>query len=94
MMTDKEKITREYLELTAKFFEDSENVVFCRDLDKTYEVMIKGDEKKIVEMTLEICKCVIQKTEIPADLFKYLLDLSMEQKAKKISISELFKESE
>lgn len=45
-MTDKEKLIKEYLELTSKFFEDSENVIFCRDINDAYEVMLKGNPGK------------------------------------------------
>lgn len=92
-MTDKEKLTKEYLELTSKFFEDSENVIFCRDINDAYEVMLKGNPKKKLDLTFEMCKAVIQRTEIPVGTFKDLLDLYLKKKSKQVPVAEIFREN-
>jgi hypothetical protein len=89
-MTDKEKLAREYIELTAKFFEDSENVIFIKDIGKDYEFFMKGEGGKVLDMALEICESVIDKTEIPIDIFMRLLEIKMKQRSEGVTLAEIF----
>ena len=93
-MTDKEKITKGYLELLEKFFEDSDNIIFVKDIGKSYLFFMKGNGEKVLNMTLELCKSVIEKTEIPIDLFIELLKTKLEQKSEGFSISEILRAKE
>lgn len=93
-MTDKEKIAKGYLELLEKFFEDSDNIIFCQRYRQKLFVFLKGIGEKVLNMTLEICKSVIEKTDIPIDLFIELLKTKLEQKSEGFSISEILKAKE
>lgn len=93
-MTDKEKIAKGYLELLEKFFEDSDNIIFVKDIGKSYLFFMIGIGEKVLNMTLEICKSVIEKTDIPIDLFIELLKTKLEQKSEGFSISEILKAKE
>ena len=93
-MTDKEKIAKGYIELLEKYFEYSDNVVFIKDLGKSHLFFMKGVREKVLNMTLELCKSVIEKTEIPIDLFIELLKTKLEQKSEGFSISEILKAKE
>lgn len=46
-MTDKEKITKGYLELLEKFFEDSDNIIFVKDIGKSYLFFMKGNGENV-----------------------------------------------
>ncbi len=82
-MTEKEKLANEYIGLTKKFFADSENVVFIREITKdTLEVFMKGEVSMLTYMTLEICKNVIARTEMPVEYFCDQLKRKCETKEK------------
>ena len=61
-----------------KFFEDSDNIIFVKDIGKSYLFFMKGNGENVLNMTLELCKSVIEKTEIQIDLFNELLKTKSE----------------
>lgn len=93
-MTDSEKIAKECLELIENSFEDQDNLIFVKDIGTSYLFFMKGNGEKVLNMTLELCKGVIKKTEIPIDLFIELLKTKLEQKSEEFSISEILKAKE
>lgn len=92
-MTEKEKLANEYIGLTKKFFEDSENVVFIREITKdAFEVMMKGEASMVTYMTLEICKNLIAKTDMSVDFFCEQLKEKCKGKEKQKIIHEDYRE--
>lgn len=53
-MTEKEIKGRQLLELTEKFFEHSDNVIFVQQISGMNEVMIKGDTRKTLSMAFTL----------------------------------------
>lgn len=55
---------------------------------------MKGNGENVLNMTLELCKSVIEKTEIPIDSFNELLKTKLEQKSEGFFISEILRAKE
>ena len=72
-MTEKEIKGRQLLELTEKFFEHSDNVIFVQQISGMNEVMIKGDTRKTLNMAFTLCETLIKKTGIKIDDFCEIL---------------------
>ena len=72
-MTEKEIKGRQLLELTEKFFENSDNVIFIQQISGMNEVMIKGDAGKTLSMACTLCEILIKKTGIKVDVFCEIL---------------------
>lgn len=88
-MTDKEKIAMECLELIKNSFEDQDNLIFIKDISKDYVFFWKGAGEKILNMTLELCKTVIQNTGLPINIFIKLLMEKLEKESKGFTISNI-----
>lgn len=88
-MTDKEKIAMECLELIENSFEDQDNLIFIKNISKDYVLFLKGAGEKILNMTLELCKTVIQNTGLPINIFIKLLMEKLEKESKGFTISNI-----
>ena len=74
-MTEKEIKGRQLLELTEKFFEHSDNVIFVQQISGMNEVMIKGDTRKTLNMAFTLCETLIKKTGIKIDYIYSLVNI-------------------
>lgn len=88
-MTDKEKNAMECLELIKNSFEDQDNLIFIKDISKDYVYFLKGAGEKILNMTLVLCKTVIQNTGLPINIFIKLLMEKLEKESKGFTISNI-----
>lgn len=68
-MTEKEIKGRQLLELTEKFFEHSDNVIFVQQISGMNEVMIKGDTRKTLSMAFTLCEILIKKQALKLMIF-------------------------
>lgn len=88
-MTDKEKIAKECLELIENSFEDQDNLIFIKDISEDYVLFLKGKGEKLLNMTLELCKTVIQNTGLPINVFIKLFMEKLEKETKGFTISDI-----